>query len=766
MPVLVPPKPPSHPVIKPLSINTADASRLAKQSTLHHLLSSLPEPPVGPPPAFTNRETWIKSLPPSRRYKLRQDALASDNIANDPSPRVQANDATSPNSRPLSMNSMLSPTSCDTLVAPSHDASGTISAANTNKAAHAPLSNGKPWPPSPPRAIKQAIEADERRKSMDGISTCDSGRDADDELSEEWTEDEAFFAGPAIHRQAPTRRKPTTEGEVHEKTKCGAFEPVIESDFDGDVPLPPFDGSIGVDVTSHCQDAQPALQHNSQTLETNASNADRRVRKLPSPIPTTITPTDMVVYKKRIAEPMSVWVADYIWKVVTHGMSLPPEFVADDTGYGALARAYPVQPPDHLSDSIRTLLCATLLQPSAIFLALWYIARFPVFFGIFSYDPILQNKEYKFRLELLGEGSEDSGSNRTRQLLEAHAPFRLFLLGVMLANKWLDDNTFSNKTWHQVSGVPMRALNRLESLGLDLLSHDLSLLPQAWSQWLEYMQNYHRALAPYPEPIGPPKDTPHYVIRCAIEELIAAGAPPLATGVIPEPIFLGLAERRRDREHERLSKEQLDILNVDLDEDGPLRDEYLPKRQGKARSEQGRRVSDSSAKVLPPPAEWSPAADPPIHRTRPVYEAVQRAPPAPILAHAHPHVIETQLPFMHTHTYSYPNRTDASLQDHPPNSHVRTHGRNASHDWTFPHSQQYSGQFNQNFYRDNGYSPQHNAMYSSIPALPSHNATRLRPWSGSTFLPIRQHSLGGYHSSGTFDAPPASELFRPTWLRT
>jgi hypothetical protein len=93
------------------------------------------------------------------------------------------------------------------------------------------------------------------------------------------------------------------------------------------------------------------------------------------------------------------------------------------------------------------LLCATLLQPSAIFLALWYIARFPVFFGVFDYDPTLHSKEYKFRLELLGEGSEDSGSDKTKQLLKAHAPFRLLLLGVMLANKWLDDNTFSNKTW-------------------------------------------------------------------------------------------------------------------------------------------------------------------------------------------------------------------------------------------------------------------------------------------------------------------------------
>ncbi|KAF8592366.1 hypothetical protein K439DRAFT_1238086, partial [Ramaria rubella] len=172
---------------------------------------------------------------------------------------------------------------------------------------------------------------------------------------------------------------------------------------------------------------------------------------------------------KKIAEPMSEWVAEYIWKVVTHGMSLPSEFVSNESTYGTPVRAYATLPPPYLADSIRTLLCATLLQPSAIFLALWYIARFPVFFGAFAYNTKHNPKEFKFRLELLGEGSQEPGADRTRQLLEAHAPFRLLLLGVMLANKWLDDNTFSNKTWHQVSGVPMRALNKLESLGLDLL---------------------------------------------------------------------------------------------------------------------------------------------------------------------------------------------------------------------------------------------------------------------------------------------------------
>lgn len=106
---------------------------------------------------------------------------------------------------------------------------------------------------------------------------------------------------------------------------------------------------------------------------------------------------------------------------------------------------------------------------------------------------------------------------------------------------------------------------------------------------------------------------------------------------IPEPVFLGLEERRRDK----LGLEEYagdDILEIDLDEDGPLREEYLPKRRvsrtGSIRSIKSGDTSDSkirirhadwenkdsrtvdTEKVLPPPAKWSPAADEPIFRER------------------------------------------------------------------------------------------------------------------------------------------------------
>jgi len=105
------------------------------------------------------------------------------------------------------------------------------------------------------------------------------------------------------------------------------------------------------------------------------------------------------------------------------------------------AGPYAVKPPGDLVPSIHSLLLSTLLQPSAVLLAVWYIVRLPVYFGAAPLGPEFA-KERHFRAALLGDGYAGFETD------EASAAFRLVVLGCMLANKWLDDHTFSNKTWY------------------------------------------------------------------------------------------------------------------------------------------------------------------------------------------------------------------------------------------------------------------------------------------------------------------------------
>ena len=327
------------------------------------------------------------------------------------------------------------------------------------------------------------------------------------------------------------------------------------------------------------------------------------------------------------------------------------------------AGPYAVKPPSDLMPSIHSLLLSTLLQPSAVLLAVWYIVRLPVYFGAAPLSPEFA-KEKKFRAALLGDGYAGFETGAS----EASAAFRLVVLGCMLANKWLDDHTFSNKTWyvtysccyhvtkfiyrHSISNISIQTLNRIEALTLDIFSYDLSISSQQWSQWLTHVMSYHISLSSptFPQPISRPSSNPHSIIRRAIEEIMQAPSSCTSAANIPQPVFLGLEERLR----ERMEKEQamaIDVLEIDLDEDGPLREEYLPKRRAsKLGSQTTQSVSNQNlgsekwgvpdipaVKPLPPPAKWSPAGDEPILRDRNrvsgQYVAVQapRLPMAPYL---------------------------------------------------------------------------------------------------------------------------------------
>lgn len=170
------------------------------------------------------------------------------------------------------------------------------------------------------------------------------------------------------------------------------------------------------------------------------------------------------------------------------------------------------------------------------------------------------------------------------------------------------------------------------------------------------------------QPISRPSSNPHSIVRKAIDEIIQAPAACNFDSADPQPVFLGLEERRR----ERLEKERAaEVLEINLDEDGPLREEYLPKRRSHGTGfprhpkHSTSHVADGvqawnchsmgdTSKPLPPPAKWSPAGDEPIYRERNGhYVAVQpplMAPIAPYPPPYPPHPHDVAYPFANWHS--------------------------------------------------------------------------------------------------------------------
>ncbi|KAJ4472210.1 hypothetical protein J3R30DRAFT_1054070 [Lentinula aciculospora] len=616
MPVPVPhhSKQPAHLVIK------HHFSDDGVNHSFQDLTGTLPVSPTGPPPSFGTREQWINSLPSWRRSKPR---------------RIWEDD--------------------------SHPFSGQDFQKGLAAAGNASAIKGSRAEACPPPFY-----------SLSQPSTI-NGATTDIEMAPHGTFDTAdMHAEDKAHSIATNMEIVGYDNQDH-----GAFTPVFEDESPESrsllevssspiEPVTPFGDFVDRAVSSTSYSAAFNCSYVPQASFVGAPKDDCQLQcyrlhpaqppvnlpkeTVPVPAPELVTPTATSGYRK-LSEPLSEWIANFVWKTCTTGTNVP-SFIA--IARPSSSKIYTLTPPSYLATSIHSLLLSTLLQPSAIFLALWYIIRLPVSFGAITIG-VDRSKESRFRVVLFGEndGSERDADNT--------APFRLIVLGCMLANKWLDDHTFSNKTWHSISNVPIQTLNKLESLALDIFAYDLSISSNDWSDWLSHVMSYHLSLSSHshPQPISRPSANPHLIIKLAIEEIIDAPKACNPDSLYPQPVFIGLEERRKEKQ-EKEQAQKADVLEIDLDEDGPLREEYIPKRRvsgarvtRNSEKHQNRETTKSAENFLPPPARWSPAGDEPIlresNRSYGRYAAVQPTPSLNV-----PVTSYQSLPqYQSTHDFSY-----------------------------------------------------------------------------------------------------------------
>ena len=115
---------------------------------------------------------------------------------------------------------------------------------------------------------------------------------------------------------------------------------------------------------------------------------------------------------------------------------------------------------------VHQVLCATRLPSATILLSMFYLSnRMPM---------------------LIGEPKTDT-----------HL-FRLLTIALVLGSKFLDDNTFINRSWSEVSGIRVDELNRLEMEWLNAIDYKLHRDPtehQGWTSWSEHWKDYQSQAA-------------------------------------------------------------------------------------------------------------------------------------------------------------------------------------------------------------------------------------------------------------------------------
>ncbi|KAL0578365.1 hypothetical protein V5O48_003617 [Marasmius crinis-equi] len=102
--------------------------------------------------------------------------------------------------------------------------------------------------------------------------------------------------------------------------------------------------------------------------------------------------------------------------------------------------------------------------------------------------------------------------------------FRIAVAGLMMANKFLDDNTYTNKTWSEVSGIELNEINRMEHEFLIGVDFNLYVDKSTYGSWLNLLKGLvmakerdvrnwrrssHRSARAVRQPGGHITNTPH-----------------------------------------------------------------------------------------------------------------------------------------------------------------------------------------------------------------------------------------------------------------
>ncbi|KAK4032599.1 cyclin-domain-containing protein [Parachaetomium inaequale] len=92
--------------------------------------------------------------------------------------------------------------------------------------------------------------------------------------------------------------------------------------------------------------------------------------------------------------------------------------------------------------------------------------------------------------------------------------YRLLTVALMLGNKFLDDNTYTNKTWADVSGISVNEIHVMEVEFLSNMRYSLLVSADEWEQWLDkltkfwsYLELAQHSVSPTPSPLLIPSPT-------------------------------------------------------------------------------------------------------------------------------------------------------------------------------------------------------------------------------------------------------------------
>ncbi|WWC89533.1 uncharacterized protein L201_004457 [Kwoniella dendrophila CBS 6074] len=145
-----------------------------------------------------------------------------------------------------------------------------------------------------------------------------------------------------------------------------------------------------------------------------------------------------------------------------------------------VAWAHAIKPSSSLVNFILDIIQRMTISPTALVSAVWFLH------GLGFHE---------------GDGKKGA---ELREFLREHRSYelesverRVATLGLMLAGKWLDDNSFLTKSWCEVTTIPVKQLDRMERIALADLHFSLHV---PVSSWVDHVNKLYTALVSKPIP--------------------------------------------------------------------------------------------------------------------------------------------------------------------------------------------------------------------------------------------------------------------------
>ncbi|KIR55047.1 hypothetical protein I315_02284 [Cryptococcus gattii Ru294] len=123
-----------------------------------------------------------------------------------------------------------------------------------------------------------------------------------------------------------------------------------------------------------------------------------------------------------------------------------------------------------------------MVQPSSVFSE--FVARL-LQVTMVSHSVTLVAVLYVYRLKMRNVFYSTPGSEN-----------RPFVAALMLANKYLDDNTYTNATWSELAGIPLTEINRMETEFLVGLNYELGVKIDEYERWKMLLDEFMLSRGP------------------------------------------------------------------------------------------------------------------------------------------------------------------------------------------------------------------------------------------------------------------------------